>query len=83
VVPNPGLRNRIFVDQNENRDLISAAFFAQNPNPGSDRAYAKRQICDVSCPVGAVGGRLVGAVKGQGFGFVVASPVSVIARQQV
>jgi hypothetical protein len=36
--------------------MISAAFFAQLPNPGSDRAYAKREVFYVSCPVGAVGG---------------------------
>jgi hypothetical protein len=58
VVPHPGLRNRIFVDQNENRDLISAGFFAQNPNPGSDRAYTKRDTFYFSPRVGAVGGHL-------------------------
>jgi hypothetical protein len=35
VVPHPGLRNRMYVDQHEKRDLISAAYFAENPNPGS------------------------------------------------
>jgi hypothetical protein len=42
--------------KNENRDLISARPFAQNPNPGLDRAYAKRDSFDVSPRVDDVGG---------------------------
>ena len=47
VTPMP--RNRIFVDQNENRDLISRALGAQIPNPGSVRSRAKREIFDFCC----------------------------------
>jgi hypothetical protein len=44
------------VDQNENRDLISAANFAQNPNPSSVSRRAEREIIVFSLRVGAVGG---------------------------
>jgi hypothetical protein len=47
-------RNHIFVDQNENRDLISRALGAQIPNPGSVPRRAKRDIFDFSPRVGAV-----------------------------
>ena len=50
VVPHPGSRNRIFVDQNEKRDLISRALGAQIPNPGSVSRRAKREIFDFLPP---------------------------------
>jgi hypothetical protein len=34
----------MFVDQNENRDLISRALGAQIPNPGSIRSRAKLDV---------------------------------------
>ena len=48
VVPHPGLRNRIFVDQHENRDPISRALGMQIPNPGSVSRRAGRDIFDFS-----------------------------------
>jgi hypothetical protein len=56
AVPHPGLRNRISVDQHENRYLISAAPVAQNLNPGFIGSRAKRGFVDVSTRTGAVGG---------------------------
>jgi hypothetical protein len=38
------------------RDMISAALFTQNPNPGAVRAYANREIVEASLPAGVVGG---------------------------
>jgi hypothetical protein len=55
VVTHPGLRHRSLVNQVEIRDLISAACFAQHPNPGSDRARAKCELFDVSLAADAVG----------------------------
>jgi hypothetical protein len=40
--------NRIFVDHCLIRDLLSAALFEQNPNPGSDRAHAKHEILNLT-----------------------------------
>mgnify|MGYP000238450327 CR=1 FL=1 len=51
-----GVREIAFVDQHQKRDLILAAPFEQNPNPGSNRARAKHEMLDVSLRVGAVGG---------------------------
>jgi hypothetical protein len=34
---------------------MSAAIFAQNPNPGSDRARANRDVLDVSPRIGSLG----------------------------
>jgi hypothetical protein len=44
------------VDQHENRDLISEANAAQNPNPGSVSRRSGRDFIDVSPRVGAVRG---------------------------
>jgi hypothetical protein len=41
VVPHLGLRNRIFVGQNEKRDLISRALGAEIPNGGSFRSHTE------------------------------------------
>ena len=43
-------QNRIFMDHNEKRDLISRALGAQIPNPGSFRSRAEREIFDFCCP---------------------------------
>jgi hypothetical protein len=59
VVPHPGSRNRMFVDQNEEneeRDQISRALGAQIPNPGSVSRRAGCEHFDVSPRIGAVGG---------------------------
>jgi hypothetical protein len=49
MVPHPGSRNHIFVDQNEKRYRISRALGAQIPNPGSIARRAKREIFYFCC----------------------------------
>jgi hypothetical protein len=49
-------RNRMFVDQNEKRHLISRALGERVQNPGAVSRRAEREIFDVSPRAGAVGG---------------------------
>jgi hypothetical protein len=51
----------MFVDQNQNRDLISEANFAQNPNPGSVFRRAGHDMFDVS-----LGGHFATVSPGEG-----------------
>jgi hypothetical protein len=54
--PTPACEIDVLWTKTKNRDFIYAVLPPQRPNPGSDRARAKREIVDVSPRVGAVGG---------------------------
>jgi hypothetical protein len=62
MVPYPGSRNRIFVDQNENRNLISRALGMQIPIPGSVPRHAGWKSFDVSLCICALGCHSAGVV---------------------
>jgi hypothetical protein len=55
------------VDQHENRDLTSAANFADNPNPGFVSRRAGRDIFDLSLPAGAAGASCCNGVIQQSY----------------